>query len=481
MCVQTAAPSTHQKDKMLQALTRFLSQRFGKPAPATLADTADASVAAAPAAPRSTPMKPPPAARPVAAQDADNEPVLMRRDVLDAQLGVCGYAFSLRTELRDKLRTDSHQVRDFLDGMLVDQLAAIDPQVFGGRNCFLQLWDSSLQRIDPARLPPHTGVLLVPGSPNRTAEPALLARLAAWRNAGVEIWLDDCAGTPWFASAIEHAHGALIRMALRLPTEVAAIIEGLRRDFPGVPRAAWDIGTQEEFEFALGQGCTRFMGGFVTRRNDWSGRALSPQVLAVAALINELRQGADMREIARVLKQDMAMSYRLLRYVNTAARGLNQPLSSIEQALMILGQAQLDRWLTLLMLGGGLGGNSALMEAALVRARFLELLGEGRLNAEQCERLFVLGLFSMLDVALRVPLEEALQPLNLPELMRMALLRHKGPLGAYLSLVEACERGQADKVLKFAVSIGLSVRRVNARHLEALAWVNAPDALPTPA
>ncbi|MDB5888602.1 MAG: hypothetical protein JWM03_1474, partial [Rhodocyclales bacterium] len=182
-----------------------------------------------------------------------------------------------------------------------------------------------------------------------------------------------------------------------------------------------------------------------------------------------------MQQIAAILRQDMAMSYRLMRYVNAAARGLNHQVSSIEQALLIMGQAQLDRWLTLMMLGGGLGGNGAVLEAALVRARFMELLGQGYRGEDTGDRLFVLGLFSMLDIALKVPLEEAIRPLNLPTQMREALLEQKGTLGNFLALAEASQNGETQRVMQHAVALGLTVRKVNARHIEALTWVNAPE------
>lgn len=452
---------------MFRALLHYLATLLDPPTPP------NASTAA--------PQAHPPAARQTSRRatvttEDDGAPLLMRRDVLDAEMNVAAYAFALRGEPRDKLRGVSAQMRDFLDELLLEQMAQLDTTALGERRCYAQVWESSLAKLDPQALPPHCGLLVVPTRADRPAEPTLLQRMASLRTAGVELWLDDCAGTPWFDSAAPHASGVVVRMAMRLPTEIADLLKRLRRD--GLQRAAWDIASQEEFELARSLGCSRFQGGFVTRRSDAGGRELTPQVLAVAKLITDLRQGADMREMAKVLKQDMAMSYRLLRYVNTAARGLERQLSSIEQALMVLGEEQLDRWLTLLMLGGNLGGNAALMEAALVRARFLELLGEGRLPEAQCERLFVLGLFSMLDVALRIPLEQALEPLNLPEDMRMALLRQKGPFGAYLALAEAVERGQVERVLKHAVAVGLSTRKVNARHLAALAWVNTAEGTP---
>lgn len=451
---------------MLRALLQYLSDLLDPPV--TVSKTTSASTR--PSHAHRT-LRPSPAVK-----EQDDSPLLTRRDVLDGDMNVVAYGFSLKGEPRDKLRGVSAQMRDFLDDMLIAQLAQIGASTLGERRRFIQVWESSLPHLDPHALPAYCSLLVTPTRADHAAEQATLLRMASLRAAGTEIWLDDCVGSPWFASSAAQASGAVVRVAMRLPTEIADTLKAVRRDYPGLPRAAWDITSQEEFELARSQGCSRFQGGFVTRRTETGGRELSPQVLAVAKLITDLRQGADMREMAQVLKQDMAMSYRLLRYVNTAARGLERQLSSIEQALMVLGEEQLDRWLTLLMLGGNLGGNAALMEAALVRARFLELLGEGRLPEAQCERLFVLGLFSMLDIALCIPLEQALAPLNLPEDMRMALLRQKGPFGAYLSLVEAVERGNVERVLKFAVAVGLSTRKVNQRHLDALAWVNSPEA-----
>jgi EAL and modified HD-GYP domain-containing signal transduction protein len=191
----------------------------------------------------------------------------------------------------------------------------------------------------------------------------------------------------------------------------------------------------------------------------------------VASLINQIREETNLRAMAQVLKQDMAMSYRLLRYVNAAAQGLNQHISSIEQGLLILGQDQLDRWLTLLLLAGGGLGDTALTEVALTRARFLELVGTYRLPPDQCEKLFVLGLFSMLDVALKVSLEAAIKPLRLSEVMNAALLTREGPYGMYLLLADACERGIASEIMKYALMLGLTSSKVSARQIEAINWV----------
>jgi EAL and modified HD-GYP domain-containing signal transduction protein len=180
------------------------------------------------------------------------------------------------------------------------------------------------------------------------------------QEAGHQVWLDDCLDTPWFTSLADRASGATLRMALRLPTESADALRRTREAQHSLRLGAWDVSTLEDYELARKFGCKCFSGSFVTRREDWTGRELSPQMMNVASMINRIREEANFRAIAQVLKQDMAMSYRLLRYVNAATQGLSQRIASIEQALMILGQDQLDRWLTLVLLSGGAMGDTAL-------------------------------------------------------------------------------------------------------------------------
>ncbi|MDB5813714.1 MAG: hypothetical protein JWN23_831 [Rhodocyclales bacterium] len=447
--------------------------RIAEPARPIVAKRPTVSVAPAPT--------PAPANRtgPAVKQDSaaadDSELVLLRREVVDAKLDVSAYEFSLRGELHENVRSQGRGVRGFMDRMLIDHVNSVNAAVLRERRIFIPLAESSLRSTLVDHLPARSSILLSPEKPGRGVDPYILGRLTALREAGIQVWADDCASSPWLASAADVLDGVTLRIALRMPMEISESMEALKRDFPVLPRAAWDVNTMEEYEAMRKLDCASFAGGFVTHRGNWSGNPLSPEVMCVATLVNQVREDADMQQIAAILRQDMAMSYRLMRYVNAAARGLNHQVSSIEQALLIMGQAQLDRWLTLMMLGGGLGGNGAVLEAALVRARFMELLGQGYRGEDTGDRLFVLGLFSMLDIALKVPLEEAIRPLNLPTQMREALLEQKGTLGNFLALAEASQNGETQRVMQHAVALGLTVRKVNARHIEALTWVNAPE------
>lgn len=412
------------------------------------------------------------------ADSASPEPVLVHREVLDEKQTVSGVEFFVRGELRDKIPMQRSSMRRFLDSMLIDQLANLRRAPFSHRQAWVQLSETSLMRLGTGKLPARACVLLVAEDVQRPAHRDAHEAIAIMQDAGHEVWLDDCLGTPWFNSLAELANGATLRLALRTPFEVRDLLKAAREAHTGLKLGAWDVSTEDDYELVRTLHCRRFSGSFVTRREDWSGRLLSPQMLNVASLINQIHEETNLREVAKVLKQDMAMSYRLLRYVNTAAQGLNARVSGIEQALMILGQEQLDRWLTLLLLSGGSMGDTALTEIALTRARFLELAAAGRLSQEQCDKLFVLGLFSMLDVALKVPLEAAIRPLRLAEPMNAALLHREGLFGAYLSLADACERGVASEIARFAVMLGLTSNKVSARQIEAINWVAEISARP---
>ena len=145
---------------------------------------------------------------------------------------------------------------------------------------------------------------------------------------------------------------------------------------------------------------------------------------------------------------------------------------------MVLGQQPLQRWVSMMLLGSthSTPGAVVVMEEALTRARFLELIGALRGERDPAAQLFVLGLFSLLDVALKVPLEEAIRPLKLSEAMQDALLHQRGPMAPYLELALAFERGDAERVESFASVLGVAVGELNRLQFEALDWVQAAEA-----
>jgi EAL and modified HD-GYP domain-containing signal transduction protein len=194
-------------------------------------------------------------------------------------------------------------------------------------------------------------------------------------------------------------------------------------------------------------------------------------------LLNRLRNDEEISEIAMQLRFSPTLSYRLLRYINSPAMGLQSRVASIESSLVFLGREKLYRWLTLLLFNADdtQSTDGALLEQALIRGRMMELLAAEKFSRQACDELFVVGMFSLLDVLMKRPMSIALDPLQLPLAITAALIDNAGEYATYLRLAVACEANDVDAMKKEAKALGRSVDQVNAAHVEALNW--AQDAL----
>jgi len=178
-------------------------------------------------------------------------------------------------------------------------------------------------------------------------------------------------------------------------------------------------------------------------------------------------------ELEDVLRRDVALSYKLLRMVNSAAIG-GRDIWSIGHALRLLGRDQVARWLGLLLVTDGTrdGVRAELMSIALVRARMCELLADASGVPRARGPLFLVGMLSVLDQLLETPMETLADSMELASDVRLALLSRQEFYGEVLGLVEAYEQGWWDHVDQFAAIVGVSVVALGPLYLESLAWAS---------
>lgn len=181
--------------------------------------------------------------------------------------------------------------------------------------------------------------------------------------------------------------------------------------------------------------------------------------------------GADDREIEELLRRDVALSYKLLRMVNSAAVG-GRDIWSIGHALRLLGREQIARWLALLLVtdGGREGVKAELMHLALVRARMCELLAVEAGVPRARGSLFLVGMISLLDRLLDTPMETLAKSMELAPDLQAALLHRADFYGQILRLVEAYEVGSWNEVDELAPSLDVAPVALTTTYLEALAW-----------
>ncbi len=206
-------------------------------------------------------------------------------------------------------------------------------------------------------------------------------------------------------------------------------------------------------------------------------RDQAPSAATVVRLLNMIKSDADLIEVERELKREPVLSYRLLRFVNSASAGFHKSISSFRQAVVILGYHQLHRWLAVLLVTTAKNGaRTEVVRSSLVRASFMETLAMSQsitlTLADQC---FIVGVFSRLDELMGQPLASALAPLNLAAEIRAALLERSGEGGSLLDLAVAMEAGDKLRAGELLGRIKISPLLAEQSYESALTWA---DSLP---
>lgn len=247
-----------------------------------------------------------------------------------------------------------------------------------------------------------------------------------------------------------------------------------RARMPSAPRRiiAAGIATREQFE------ASRRYPGMHGLLGDWylapsTGRpaSVTPGQSTILELMDLANREAPAARMERALRRDATLSFRLLRYINSAGFGLSCEIQSLAHAVAILGYRNLSRWLALLLAGTGSNATApALVREAAIRGRLAELLGEAFLSPEEQDSLFITGVFSVLPCILQAPMSVLLAQLSLPGHVTDALTDRSGLHGPLLSLAEAVEAPNAARLDAAAAALGLSATLVNRLHVEALLW-----------
>lgn len=403
--------------------------------------------------------------------------IVYREAVLGTDQRVAGYAFSLRYEVNQRVRASSTHIQRLYDQVLLRNLQAMEIQrLLGHRLAFVDVSASSLAMPLLDALEPN-GIVYVVGSNAQLVEQAefALENLARLRARGYRIGLhgagvDHPDMTPFLACA----DFVFVDVGGNDIPTIRNQVEAIVRQAPSVRLVATRIQTQEEFSVCRKLPFACYQGAFITSRRKWDNCRIDTGRVRIVELLNRLRGDVDMVELAGLIKSDPGLSFKLLRYINSPGVGLVHRIGTLDQALVVLGQRKLHRWLTLLLYTNGnvRGLDAAILENALVRARLAELAAEDSLSPDERDELFVAGAFSLLDVVLGLPMAAVLEQVNLPPRVNDALLRQTGPYAPYLELAIACEQPDGADVAALSQAIGLDSEQVNNLHVEAMIWAH---------
>ncbi|MSQ58451.1 MAG: HDOD domain-containing protein [Betaproteobacteria bacterium] len=309
-------------------------------------------------------------------------------------------------------------------------------------------------------------------------EAATIAAVQAARAAG----LACCIRAPTSAPVPHELYPSLGYLSLdvsRLGPALKKVSESLRK-LPA-QQIGRQIALEESFSAAKDAHLDLYQGYWFLNHGTQTGAIIGPAYGNLVALMRLARENAPVSKLEDILKRDAALSFKLLRYINSAGFGLSCEIQSLRHAVTVLGYQNLYRWLGFLMVNAARKNSSdALVTTAITRGRLMELLGKDLLEAAERDNLFIVGMFSLLGAILRVPMEEITSQIPLPESIGDALTGRQGPYGPFLQLAEACEqlhdpknREQAELL---AMSLDLKPAYVNRAQIDAIVWAHALSA-----
>jgi len=195
---------------------------------------------------------------------------------------------------------------------------------------------------------------------------------------------------------------------------------------------------------------------------------------AIFSILETIKKNGSGREIEKVLKADPPTSIKLFRYINSVGFGAGSKISSFSHAINLLGYDKLYKWCTLLLLSARRGpGIDALIRLTVIRGKILESLGIGHLSSSNVDKLFLIGVFSLLPSILNANIQHILNELNVDKDIEAALLFGTGPFSKYLELVKALEENHPHTVLTLANELKLGIDLINRVQMDAIKWVEA--------
>jgi EAL and modified HD-GYP domain-containing signal transduction protein len=413
-----------------------------------------------PAAPAKATSVPAPAAPPVGVDTPSAKAFGVRRPLIGANGALAGFELRFPPLLEQRLATmppEAAEAASVAHHIALLGTARLTQQP--GRLALVSLPGRLLDKATVAQQA-VAEMLLLPLGP-----PAGMASLQALRQRGVRLGVPD--GPPDGTMAADFV---LLRAAAGGIDTLLLSAQRWREAKPGLRLVAVGLESIDDVERALASGFSLAGGRLEAGQGEPRPRPLQSAAHRICGLLNDLAMDRDTAVVAESVRSDVALSYRLLRYANSPAIGASRAVETVESAVMLLGRAEVGRWLSVMLMSAASGrqASAALQEDALARGRLLELLAKAQ-GVAQPQLLFTIGLLSRLHLLLQMPLAAALEPLRLTDESSQALLNRLGPWAGYLDLADELERDDEQRFGELCAPHG-GIDAVLAVAAEAWGW-----------
>ena len=393
------------------------------------------------------------------------EKFIARQPILDVNQEVCAYELLFRSGVENYFsHSDGDQATTQL---IVNSMLLFGMEAVTGRaQAFINFTRSILLDGSASLLPREKVVVEVLEDINPDRQ--VLEACAKLKKEGFTLALDDYVGQEQFVHLLPIVDVVKIDFLGMPENQRARLAETLAPS--GVRLLAEKIETRQDFQQARRLGYSLFQGYFffepvIIRRRDIPSNKV--RLLQVLKELN--RPDLDLKDLARLISSDVSMTFKLLRYINSAAFSLLAEVKSIEQALNLLGKIEIRKWATLITMSGLCQGKpTELMATSVVRAKLAESLAVAMGLRDRAPDYFIMGLFSLLDTLFGRPLPEMLQELPLSVEVKDALLGKDNQGRKVLDLIRGVEQGDWNQISHLAEELGLDEPGLTAMYLDAV-------------
>ena len=396
---------------------------------------------------------------------------MARQPIFDRNKNIYGYELLFRHGLENFF--DETLCKDFASSkVLLDSFLLFDlKELTRGRRAFLNFTEKVL--LSEVAMAFSRDAIIIELLENIAPGQDIVATCAKLKSKGYLLALDDFQYHPSYEPLIQLADIIKIDFLLTKGEERRTIVQ---KGGGKVKFLAEKIETLEEYHQAMEMGYSYFQGYFFCRPIIIEGKEIPSHKLNLVQILKEIHQpDIDFNQIAKIIQRDVSLSYKLMRFINSAAFGFLTEIHSIRHALNLLGIYEFKKWISLVLLSQmGSDKPNELMINSLIRAKFCELVAESTGQKEKKPLFFLMGLFSLIDAFLDRPMAEILQELPIPKEVKSAILGEdkQGLLNQVLGLIVNYEQSKWDTVAEIASALKLPERVVLEHYLVAIKWAN---------
>jgi EAL and modified HD-GYP domain-containing signal transduction protein len=393
---------------------------------------------------------------------------IARQPIFNHKLELYGYELLFRGSLENYMPdidgdlATSHVISNSFINVNIDQIT-------GGKRAFINFTEKLLKDRTPMILPRKTAVIEI--LENIVPDDELIEACKELRKNGYVIALDDFKLTDAAFPLVELADIIKIDFLLSPIDEITRYI----KQFPKkVKLLAEKIETHDVFKQAESMGFTLFQGYFFSKPEVLKTKSIPSSKLSVLKVMIETnKDDFNYSNVENYISTDLGLSYKLLRYINTAHFAPKQRIDSVKDALVYMGTLELKRFMNVIsILQLNTGKTDELINLSCQRAKMCELMGKVCKVAVKHDELFTLGIFSLVDAILDKPMSEVMEKLPLCNELKDALVQHKGPIYPFLNLVKQYEAGNWTLVHQISTSLKLSPKKLVEIYEEACEWSN---------